>query len=106
VIPSRRDFKEDSEYVHHVTCSILVWAKPLAGRRRVDAMPRRTRIDWAAEIGLSRLTRQCLDRRIDGLGPLNSDQRQADSPFTTTTHVSNSVTYIHSFRREDLLVQG
>jgi len=44
------DLKEDSEYVRHGTCSIFVWAEPLAGRRRVDARPRRTRIDWAAEI--------------------------------------------------------
>jgi DDE superfamily endonuclease len=45
-----RDRKEDSEYVRHGTCSIFVWIQPLAGRRRVDARPRRTRIDWAAEI--------------------------------------------------------
>ena len=44
------DLKEDSEYVRHGTCSIFVWAEPLAGRRRVDARARRTRIDWAAEI--------------------------------------------------------
>nr|WP_245988755.1 IS630 family transposase [Flexivirga caeni] len=44
------DRKEDSEYVRHGTCSIFVWVEPLAGRRRVDARPRRTRIDWAAEI--------------------------------------------------------
>lgn len=37
--------KEDSEYVRHGTCSIFVWAEPLAGRRHVDARPRRTRID-------------------------------------------------------------
>ncbi len=51
-IPARpgQDLKEDSEYVRHGTCSIFVWAEPLAGRRRVDARPRRTRIDWAAEI--------------------------------------------------------
>ena len=51
-IPARpgHDLKEDSEYVRHGTCSIFVWAEPLAGRRRVDARPRRTRIDWAAEV--------------------------------------------------------
>ena len=51
-IPARpgHDRKEDSEYVRHGTCSIFVWAEPLAGRRRVDARPRRTRIDWAAEV--------------------------------------------------------
>ena len=51
-IPARpgQDLKEDSEYVRHGTCSIFVWAEPLAGRRRVDARPRRTRIDWAVEV--------------------------------------------------------
>lgn len=158
-IPARpgHDLKEDSEYVRHGTCSIFVWAEPLAGRRRVDARPRRTRNDWAhevdqllsvdyphaervvlvmdnlnthtlgslyeaftpgkaralaerleihhtpkhgswlniAEIELSRLTRQCLDRRIDDLDLINTelaawqaatnaDQRQVDWQFTTT----------------------
>jgi hypothetical protein len=151
------DRKEDSEYVRHGTCSIFVWAEPLAGRRRVIARPRRTRLDWAAEIDqlltvdypkaerlvlvmdnlnthtlgslyeafkpakaralaerleihytprhgswlniaeieLSRLTRQCLDRRIDDLAVLNTelaawqtatnaDHRQVDWQFTTT----------------------
>lgn len=156
-IPARlgQDLKEDSEYVRHGTCSIFVWAEPLAGRRRVDARPRRTRIDWAAEVDelltvdypdaervvlvmdnlnthtlgslyeafepakaralaerleihytpkhgswlniaeieLSRLTRQCLDRRIDDLELLNTeltawqaatnaDERQVDWQFT------------------------
>ena len=51
-IPARpgHDLKEDSEYVRHGTCSIFVWAEPLAGRRRVDARPRRTRNDWAHEV--------------------------------------------------------
>lgn len=152
-----RDLRQDSEYVRHGTCSIFVWVEPLAGRRRVNARPQRTRIDWAheidrllsldyphaervvlvmdnlnthtlgslyeafppakaralaarlelhytpkhgswlniAEIELSRLTRQCLDRRIDGLDPLNTelaawqaatnaDQRQVDWQFTAT----------------------
>ena len=158
-IPARpgRDRKEDPEYVRHGTCSIFVWAEPLAGRRRVIARPRRTRVDWAAEIDqlltvdypkverlvlvmdnlnthtlgslyeafepvkaralaerleihytprhgswlniaeieLSRLTRQCLDRRIDDLQVLNAeltawqaatnaDERQVDWQFTTT----------------------
>jgi DDE superfamily endonuclease len=151
------DLKEDSEYVRHGTCSIFVWAEPLAGRRRVIARPRRTRIDWAhevehlltidyphadrvvlvmdnlnthtigslyeafepakarelaqrleihytpkhgswlniAEIELSALTRQCLDRRISDLGVLNTeltawqnatnnDQRQVHWHFTTS----------------------
>ena len=45
-----RDHKEDSEYVRCGTCSIFVWVEPLAGRRRVVARQRRTRVDWAAEI--------------------------------------------------------
>jgi hypothetical protein len=127
------DLKVDSEYVRHGTCSIFCWVEPLAGWRRVDAQPRRTKIDWAqqvrhlltvdypdaetvvlvmdnlnthnigslyeafdpveaftlaqrleihhtpkhgswlniAEIELSALTRQCLDRRISDLGVLN-----------------------------------
>jgi hypothetical protein len=152
-----QDRKEDSEYVRHGTCSIFVWVEPLAGRRRVNARPQRTRIDWAhevdqlltvdypnaprvvlvmdnlnthtlgslyeafeptkardlasrlelhytpkhgswlniAEIELSALTRQCLDRRIHDLDLLNTelaawqtatnnDQRQVDWQFTTT----------------------
>ena len=45
-----QDRKEDSEYVRHGTCSIFVWAEPLAGRRRVVARPRRTHLDWAHEV--------------------------------------------------------
>jgi DDE superfamily endonuclease len=45
-----RNRREDSEYVRHGTCSIFVWIEPLAGHRRVDARPRRTRRDWAEEI--------------------------------------------------------
>ncbi len=154
--PSGRDLREDSEYVRHGTCSIFVWVEPLAGWRRVEALQRRTRIDWAgqvkamltvdypeaekvvlvmdnlnthniaslyeafepaeafalaqrleihhtpkhgswlniAEIELSALTRQCLDRRISDLEVLNTelaawqaatnaDQRQVDWHFTT-----------------------
>ena len=44
------DRKEDSEYVRHGTCSIFVWVEPLRGRRRVDAQPHRTRIDWARQV--------------------------------------------------------
>ena len=44
------DLKVDSEYVRCGTCSIFVWAEPLAGRRRVIARERRTRADWAAEV--------------------------------------------------------
>jgi hypothetical protein len=157
-IPGRpgRDRLEDSEYVRAGTCSIFCWAEPLRGWRRVDAQPRRTKVDWArqvtriltvdysdaetvvlvmdnlnthgigslyeafdpktafglaqrleihhtprhgswlniAEIELSALTRQCLDRRIEDLTVLNAelaawqqqtntDQRQVDWQFTT-----------------------
>ena len=150
------DLLEDSEYVRHGTCSIFVWVEPLAGWRRVHALSRRTRIDWAgqvkelltvdypdaevvvlvmdnlnthgiaslyeafepgeayalaqrleihhtpkhgswlniAEIELSALTRQCLDRRLEDLEVLNAElgawqkatntaQRQVDWQFTT-----------------------
>jgi hypothetical protein len=151
------DRREDSEYMRCGTCSIFVWAEPLAGRRRVIARQQRTRIDWAhevdhllnvdypdvervvlvmdnlnthtigslyeafepakaralaerleihhtprhgswlniAEIELSALTRQCLDRRIDDIDVLNAelaawqnatntDQRQVQWHFTTS----------------------
>ena len=45
-----RDRREDSEYLRCGTCSIFCWVEPLAGRRRVTARPRRTRIDWAHEV--------------------------------------------------------
>jgi hypothetical protein len=151
------DAKIDSEYVRCGTCSIFVWVEPLAGRRRVTARGRRTRIDFAhevdrllsvdypdasrvvlvldnlnthttgslyeafepakahalaqrleihhtpkhgswlniAEIELSALTRQCLDRRIDDIDVLgneltawqnavNTDRRQVTWHFTTS----------------------
>ena len=158
-IPARpgQDLREDSEYLRHGTCSIFVWVEPLAGWRRVEALQRRTRLDWAgqvkqlltvdypdaeqvvlvmdnlnthniaslyeafepaeafalaqrleihhtpkhgswlniAEIELSALTRQCLDRRISDLDVLNTEltawqaatnteQRQVDWQFTTS----------------------
>ena len=157
-LPARpgRDRREDNEYVRSGTCWIFCWVEPLRGWRRVDARPRRTRVDWAhqvehlltvdypgaatvvlvmdnlnthttaslyeafdpgkaftlaqrleihhtpkhgswlniAEIELSALTRQCLDRRIDDLAVLNaepaawqqytnSNQRQVDWHFST-----------------------
>jgi hypothetical protein len=151
-----QDLREDSEYVRRGTCSIFCWVEPLAGWRRVDAQPQRTRTDWAhqterlltldypdaekvvlvmdnlnthtigslyeafdpakafalaqrleihhtpkhgswlniAEIELSALTRQCLDRRLADLAKLNTElaawqqatnstQRQVDWQFTT-----------------------
>ena len=51
-IPAKpgQDLREDSEYVRHGTCSIFVWVEPLAGWRRVHALPQRTRIDWAGQV--------------------------------------------------------
>jgi hypothetical protein len=45
-----RDRIEDYEYVRRGTCSIFVWVEPLPGWRRVDAQPRRTKIDWARQV--------------------------------------------------------
>ena len=45
-----QDLREDSEYVRHGTCSIFVWVEPLRGWRRVEALQRRTRLDWAGQV--------------------------------------------------------
>jgi hypothetical protein len=157
-IPAKpgQDLREDSEYIRNGTCSIFCWVEPLRGRRRIEARPQRTKVDWAhqverllnidypaaekvvlvmdnlnthgigslyeafdpeqalalaqrleihhtpkhgswlniAEIELSALTRQCLDRRLDELVVLNTElaawqqatntaQRQVDWQFTT-----------------------
>jgi hypothetical protein len=42
--------REDSEYVRHGTCSIFIWAEPLKGWRRADALEHRTRLDWAQQV--------------------------------------------------------
>ena len=51
-LPARpgHDACEDSEYVRCGTCSIFVWVEPLAGWRRVEALERRTRLDWAGQV--------------------------------------------------------
>ncbi len=51
-LPARpgHDACEDSEYIRCGTCSIFVWVEPLAGWRRVQALERRTRIDWAGQV--------------------------------------------------------
>ncbi|MDH6630408.1 hypothetical protein M2271_008268 [Streptomyces sp. LBL] len=156
-LPARpgHDACQDSEYIRCGRSSIFVWVEPLRGWRRVQALSRRTRTDWAgqvrqllsvdypdaeavvlvmdnlnthgiaslceafepqeafalaqrleihhtpkhgswlniAEIELSALTRQCLDRRISDLDILNTelsawqnatntDQRQVNCPPT------------------------
>ena len=39
--------KTDSEYVRKGTCSIFIFTEPLGGWRETDALPRRTKTDWA-----------------------------------------------------------
>ena len=53
-IPAKpgRTRKEDYEYERKGTCSIFMFCQPLAGWRRADALPRRTRADWAAQVKL------------------------------------------------------
>jgi len=41
---------EDFEYACNGTYSIFIFAEPLSGWRRAEALPRRTRIDWARRI--------------------------------------------------------
>ena len=41
---------EDYEYIRCGTCSIFVFTEPLAGWRRTEALPRRTKIDFAHQI--------------------------------------------------------
>ncbi|MFF1570902.1 transposase [Streptomyces sp. NPDC058293] len=51
-LPARpgQDARQDSEYIRCGTCSIFCWVEPLAGWRRVQALPRRTRTDWAGQV--------------------------------------------------------
>lgn len=42
--------KVDSEYVRNGTCSIFIFTEPLGGWREVDALPHRTKIDWAHKV--------------------------------------------------------
>ena len=42
--------KVDYEYVRHGTCSIFVFTEPLNGWRHTEALPRRTKKDWAHKI--------------------------------------------------------
>ena len=42
--------KVDYEYVRQGTCSIFLFTEPLAGWRHAEALPRRTRKDWAGQI--------------------------------------------------------
>jgi len=42
--------KVDSEYSREGTCSIFIFTEPLGGWREAEALPRRTKIDWANKI--------------------------------------------------------
>jgi hypothetical protein len=42
--------KIDNEYQRNGTCSIFLFTEPLAGWRHAEALPRRTKIDWAHKI--------------------------------------------------------
>lgn len=45
-----RAARHDNEYVRRGTCAIFVFTQPLAGWRRVEALARRTRVDWAHQV--------------------------------------------------------
>jgi len=42
--------KVDSEYVREGTCSIFLFTEPLGGWRHSEALPRRTKVDWANQV--------------------------------------------------------
>ena len=42
--------KVDNEYIRNGTCSIFMFTEPLGGWRHAEALPRRTKIDWANKI--------------------------------------------------------
>jgi hypothetical protein len=42
--------KVDSEYKREGTCSIFIFNEPLNGWREAEALPRRTKVDWANKI--------------------------------------------------------
>jgi len=48
--PGRPVRRQDGEYVRHGTCTVFVWTEPLASWRRAEALERRTRVDWAAQV--------------------------------------------------------
>jgi hypothetical protein len=51
-IPAQPGYTEkvDNEYVRNGTCSIFIFTEPLASWREADALPRRTKLDWAGKI--------------------------------------------------------
>ena len=42
--------KVDNEYKRNGTCSIFIFTEPLSGWREAEALPRRTKIDWAHKV--------------------------------------------------------
>lgn len=42
--------KIDNEYIRNGTCSIFIFTEPLAGWREAEALPRRTKLDWAHKV--------------------------------------------------------
>jgi len=42
--------KVDNEYERNGTCSIFIFTEPLGGWREAEALPRRTKIDWAHQV--------------------------------------------------------
>jgi len=44
--------KVDSEYSREGTCSIFIFTEPLGGWRYAEALPRRTKVDWANQVKL------------------------------------------------------
>jgi len=42
--------KVDYKYIRHGTCSIFLFNEPLSGWRHAEALPRRTKVDWAHKI--------------------------------------------------------
>jgi hypothetical protein len=45
-----KEAREDYEYIREGTCSIFVFTQPLKGWRRVEALERRTKIDFAHQV--------------------------------------------------------
>jgi hypothetical protein len=51
-LPIRPGYTEkiDSEYERNGTCSIFIFTEPLRGWREAEALPRRTKLDWAHRV--------------------------------------------------------
>ena len=51
-LPARPGSKEkvDNEYKREGTCSIFIFTEPLGGWREAEALPQRTKLDWARKV--------------------------------------------------------